>query len=1231
MPYKSEAQRKYFNANRDKLEAEGVDVDEWNESSKGKKLPEKKSAAAMLGKAAADNGRPPEYREPYPNFYRFFDDFQNLNNRYSVLAESDKSNPSDNDWLKRFIDSRTVFYGNHSGLIDSIYDRRTIPTSASYSDTAGGVGRREFLPDEVDKIRQFVRSAREDATKEHEGRLSAYNDANNQAADDRIRANALSRRQSRNTLLSTGGGAVAGGALANYLHRKYREDEGDEGSGLERNLITAAGGLGGGALGYGISRLMQAKKASHQEWNEMSKGKKLPEKAEKKAMSDLNKRMLIGGGIGGVLGAGADWLDDDEDKEPDSLLDGILGGAGLGAAAGGLYHTLQPRKAYGGPPMGGPPMGGITPPSPGTPTPMMEPDLLSPSDQARLKAEGFSDRPSPVDLPSSSTPGSKSLGEVLPEGYREDAQRHAQNYRDSGKAVIDSANSDKPFYQDISDKAIDRKVEIQRPTQAEFEAQLAEGDAAEIGAAAASHGTIQEQPQVSLPGGQDIPINAARMAKDQIMLPPGADAAELSHELTHGTQARPVIGSRESIYRPYYEDSVAEVSKASGRNPEELARYLTNPLEEEAYLANIKRKYFEATGKHVRNQDDAKDAIRWLRSQPKPRSEAMLESLLREDGPHRERWENALIERMPGLVDNRNYSSQNKHAGASKMENITEKEAKAVARNVRERLARQIAKEKVGMDKEAIGGLVGGSLGALIGAGNSRKRGESPRYGAEDGFVRGGFTGAGAGLGGVLGAMGSMSLMDGKPSTVKGIIAGLLPLLGAGVGGYTGYRGSEGIVDGMRKSRIPAESSEDESFEETDSDVDQEKAAGLLTGAMGLLKKAPGFLKNRASQAWMPKALGSGPVKPWLRNANKLEGAAHQLGQPALGGVGGYVGTGVADPNATFEQKMMGAAGGATMTSPLFRKYLMDKGVSKFRNAPLREAAELGLDRPDVMSEAGAKALGLGGGMPTAAVLKGGGIYGLGAIQDAAGAIKSVKDVAGQAAEQPDTYTITDKKGKKHQVSGEVWKQLDRGKGSNSPAAKKKTTGQQVAAAQKLIDAGGTGERDRSGISALNQAGSDIGDMAETLQEGTGTATDNIVDATGSISDAAEGINKATAPLEDASKAVGDLTKSTKPIGELADTANKGLQAAGKGISDFSNWTKDNAGKLGLGALGAAGLYGLYKVMSSKSREKEEEEKARERRQLLLAAPDGYRKAGSAMPATVQQLAVVAARKSQQG
>ena len=38
MPYKSLAQERYFNANRDKLERQGVNVDEWNKASKGLKL-----------------------------------------------------------------------------------------------------------------------------------------------------------------------------------------------------------------------------------------------------------------------------------------------------------------------------------------------------------------------------------------------------------------------------------------------------------------------------------------------------------------------------------------------------------------------------------------------------------------------------------------------------------------------------------------------------------------------------------------------------------------------------------------------------------------------------------------------------------------------------------------------------------------------------------------------------------------------------------------------------------------------------------------------------------------------------------------------------------------------------------------------------------------------------------------------------------------------------------------
>jgi len=41
MPYKSEKQRAYFHANKEKLEKEGVNVAEWDKSSKGLDLPHK--------------------------------------------------------------------------------------------------------------------------------------------------------------------------------------------------------------------------------------------------------------------------------------------------------------------------------------------------------------------------------------------------------------------------------------------------------------------------------------------------------------------------------------------------------------------------------------------------------------------------------------------------------------------------------------------------------------------------------------------------------------------------------------------------------------------------------------------------------------------------------------------------------------------------------------------------------------------------------------------------------------------------------------------------------------------------------------------------------------------------------------------------------------------------------------------------------------------------------------
>ena len=50
MPYKSLAQERYFNANRGKLEKQGVNVDEWNKASKGKDLPAKADTSHPMSK-----------------------------------------------------------------------------------------------------------------------------------------------------------------------------------------------------------------------------------------------------------------------------------------------------------------------------------------------------------------------------------------------------------------------------------------------------------------------------------------------------------------------------------------------------------------------------------------------------------------------------------------------------------------------------------------------------------------------------------------------------------------------------------------------------------------------------------------------------------------------------------------------------------------------------------------------------------------------------------------------------------------------------------------------------------------------------------------------------------------------------------------------------------------------------------------------------------------------------
>lgn len=50
MPYKSQAQAAYFNIHKKELEKQGVNVKEWNEASKGKKLPKKVSKLKVMKK-----------------------------------------------------------------------------------------------------------------------------------------------------------------------------------------------------------------------------------------------------------------------------------------------------------------------------------------------------------------------------------------------------------------------------------------------------------------------------------------------------------------------------------------------------------------------------------------------------------------------------------------------------------------------------------------------------------------------------------------------------------------------------------------------------------------------------------------------------------------------------------------------------------------------------------------------------------------------------------------------------------------------------------------------------------------------------------------------------------------------------------------------------------------------------------------------------------------------------
>jgi hypothetical protein len=93
MPYKSKAQAAYFNIHRKELERQGVDVDEWNESSRGKKLPEhvakeKKGMLDVEGLLKEAAKLPPSY---YRNLYYRNPELHKLKSTNGGLASAAKA------------------------------------------------------------------------------------------------------------------------------------------------------------------------------------------------------------------------------------------------------------------------------------------------------------------------------------------------------------------------------------------------------------------------------------------------------------------------------------------------------------------------------------------------------------------------------------------------------------------------------------------------------------------------------------------------------------------------------------------------------------------------------------------------------------------------------------------------------------------------------------------------------------------------------------------------------------------------------------------------------------------------------------------------------------------------------------------------------------------------------------------------------------------------------------
>lgn len=543
-----------------------------------------------------------------------------------------------------------------------------------------------------------------------------------------------------------------------------------------------------------------------------------------------------------------------------------------------------------------------------------------------------------------------------------------------------------------------------------------------------------------------------------------------------------------------------------------------------------------------------------------------------------------------------------------KQEEEQEKLDKAVARNMRERIARQIAKEKVAgdssnlsLEKEAVFGLIGGPLGAGLGMRKAKKEGRPVSHGAEEGFLRGMLTGSGAGVGGSLGLLGSSALMRGDSSTTKGVLAALLPLLGAGVGGYAGWRGGKPLVDQIKANRQQLQDYVDESKQKFDNEQEAERVESEI--------------KNLAkAAAWQEKRALNFPTARKIWNV----GSSFVTKPRGEGGMFGRVGDAVMDflkfKSGVDPAQIAGFSAGSVGDLALDPESRNQIFLGQVPDKLWDPKENTGHNIENLWRR---------------------GFRGL-----AAGSVANPYRLAQKVRRRAKTdLDIKNKKTQKALGHNKFDKQRAPDMGDYGWALGKDTAPKGLAllmgyAPGMIMDYGelpGNLRRTAGNLERLTERAEEVvtgeGGIAENLENAAGASRDLVenfdadraqlvetanrtMDQSGgavkSIGGAGEALRNLMPHMEEGAKATTGLVNLLERIDKRLSDATSGaanqVDAWGQRADTVGKAIKDWAPKIGLGALGVGTLYSLYQIMES--RRKEKEEQRRERQRLLYKQSD---------------------------